>query len=144
MELSGMSGGKALRFVKLEESRRIRKERGLEPPDEARRLEDGALERARFSGQQHWIEEATERALKESRERERQAREQLAALEAGASVAPDGRRIYRTADGRRAFFEDGSEAAQEQMDAVVWRPGRADLGGVSAGAGRGGRRNAGG
>lgn len=68
------------------------------------------------------LDRASLEALREADRRVRENEERLRRIRETATVTPDGRRIYRTEDGMRAYYEDGIEATAREMDAVQWEP----------------------
>lgn len=68
---------------------------------------------------------AAARALEEVRQRELAAQARLDEIRRTATRTEDGRTVYRTADGTRAFDEDGNELTPEDMAGIEWADGAA-------------------
>src|SRR5262245_41845478 len=77
----------------------------------------------RVSGRMKDLERRSREALKAAEERMKQSQERLENIQDRASMTADGRRIYRSADGKRAFYEDGTEATSAEMASVQWKNG---------------------
>jgi hypothetical protein len=69
------------------------------------------------------LDRASARAMIEADRRVQETERALEELRRRAALDEHGRRVYRTADGKRAFREDGTELTQQQMDAVDWKGG---------------------
>ncbi len=67
------------------------------------------------------LDRLSREALEEADLRVKRAKERLDDVHARANVTADGRRIYRTADGKRAFYENGVEATADEIAAVTWK-----------------------
>lgn len=66
---------------------------------------------------------ATVEALQENEEALARVREELRILREKAFVLPDGRKVFKTEDGKRIFDESGTEVKNVDADAIEdWRP----------------------
>ena len=123
LELSGISG-RTPRFLTREQIERIREEAGT--------VSHGTLrERAfreyvefcdRVQRQIHAVNRAITRALLKSQQRLDEAREALDDIRRRATIDDKGRKVYRTADGTKAFTDDGQQLTPEEMASVQWDP----------------------
>ena len=124
LELSGFTRGHIPRFLRPEQIERIRRAAGLS-------VRASLAERGRryielmetLSQRLASIDRALERAMKRSRQRLQETRAALEEIRARASVTEDGRRVYRTEDRRRAFYDDGTELTREEISKIRWRDG---------------------
>jgi hypothetical protein len=123
LELSGISG-KTPRFLTREQIERIREEAGSVSHETVR-------ERAfreymefcdRIQRQLYAVNRAITRALVKSQQRLEEAREALEDIRRRATVDEKGRKVYRTADGTRAFTDDGQQLTSEEMASIQWDP----------------------
>jgi hypothetical protein len=123
LELSGISG-KTPRFLTQAQIERIREEAGSVSHETLR-------ERAfreymefcdRIQRQIDAVNRAITRALVKSAQRLEEAREALEDIRRRATVDEKGRKVYRTADGTRAFTDDGEELTPEQITSIKWDP----------------------
>jgi len=123
MELSGISG-KTPRFLTREQIERIREEAGTVSHETLR--ERAFREYLEFCDkiqrQIHAVNRAITRALIKSSQRLEEAREALEDIRRRATVDEKGRKVYRTADGTRAFTDDGQELTPAEMAKVEWNP----------------------
>ncbi len=123
-ELSGRETGRARRFVRREDT------------DLARAFKEAdAIEFLYFIGMTlgqritrlhtrlDILNDVTAEALQEAQKQVREAAKRLNDLESAASTDRLGRRVYRTADGRTAFYEDETELSPQERDQIEWRPG---------------------
>jgi hypothetical protein len=62
-------------------------------------------------------------ALQEAEARRQEAEDVIDGMKRNASLDREGRRAYRSADGRRAFYEDGRELTPAQLAEVNWKGG---------------------
>ena len=105
-----------LRRVREREDKREKKAE----TDERHAIEEQTVQ---FSRRLAEAEEATARALEAARARETEAARQLQQVRDRADMTADGRRFYRTEDGRAAYFEDGQRLTQDQLAAGTARAG---------------------
>ncbi len=124
LELSGFTCGRIPRFLRPEQIERIRRAAGLSATtglsDRGRRyIELMETVSQRLAS----IDREIGRALKRSRQRLQETQAVLEEIRARASVSEDGRRAYRTADRRRAFYDDGAQLTREEISKVHWRDG---------------------
>jgi hypothetical protein len=123
-ELSGFTAGRIPRFLRPEQIERIRQAAGLSAgtslSERGRRyielMED-------LSRRLAAINRALDRAMERSRQRLQETRAVLDDIRARASLSEDGRRVYRTEDRQRAFYDDGTELTREEIAKVHWRDG---------------------
>jgi hypothetical protein len=125
LELSGFTRGGIARFLRPEQIERIRRERGLSAADTgpSHRERRYAELMADITRRLAVINRALDRAMERARKRLQETRAVLDDIRARASVSEDGRRVYRTDDRRRAFYDDGTELTREEIAKVHWRDG---------------------
>jgi hypothetical protein len=125
-ELSGITGDVIPRFLTPQKIREIRAAAGLAPgaetPSEREWRHYREMTEA-LNRQMTHINQAIDRALERSEKRVTAARDALEEVRQGASIDRQGRQVYRTADGMRAYTDDGQEMTPEQTAAVEWRAG---------------------
>lgn len=68
---------------------------------------------------------AAAEAHKAAQKREREAQEYLDQIRRAATQTKDGRTVYRTADGTKAFDDNGNELTPEEIKGIDWKPGAA-------------------
>ncbi len=123
LELSGISG-KTPRFLTQAQIERIREEAGTVSHETLR--ERAFREYVEFCDrvqrQIHAVNRAIKRALLKSGQRLEEAREALEDIRRRATVDEKGRKVYRTADGTRAFTDDGEQLTPEDMAKIKWDP----------------------
>jgi len=117
-ENAGRDTGKQLRFTPPESS-----PQGLAARRDKDRLfwnaqAELSLRIARLRERLDELDRAAERALRRADERLRETQEQLDRARANAATDEHGNRVYFTRDGKRAFYEDGSELTAQQRAAI--------------------------
>jgi len=123
LELSGISG-KTPRFLTREQIERIREEAGSVSHETLREhaLREYVEFCDRVQRQIHAVNRAITRALLKSQQRLEEAREALEDIRRRATVDEKGRKVYRTADGTKAFTDDGQQLTPEEMASIKWDP----------------------
>jgi hypothetical protein len=123
-EISGFTAGRIPRFLRPEQIERIRRAAGLSAgtslSDRGRRYIELMADLSRRLAA---INRALDRAMERSRQRMQETKVVLDDIRARASLSSDGRRVYRTEDRQRAFYDDGTELTREEIAKVQWRDG---------------------
>jgi hypothetical protein len=81
-----------------------------------------AEEQARTLARITEAEIACAEALQDARKREQEARQEIERIREKATRTDDGRLVYRTADGSKAYDDDGNELTPEEMTGIEWNP----------------------
>lgn len=123
-EIAGRETGRQRRFVPL----------GQGPDGErARRARDDEIDLFRnaafalglrlqqFSERVGELDRASLKALRAAEQRLRDSEERLADVRARAVRDDQGRLVYKTADGRQGFYDDGHEMSAEAIGRAHWR-----------------------
>jgi hypothetical protein len=81
-----------------------------------------AEEQARTLARITEAEIACEQAMIAARKREQEAQAEIERIRGRATRTDDGRIVYLTADGSKAFDDDGNELTPEEMTGIDWNP----------------------
>jgi hypothetical protein len=81
-----------------------------------------AEEQARTLARITEAEIACEQAMIDARKREQEAQQEIDRIRDRATRTDDGRIVYLTADGSKAFDDDGNELTPEEMKGIDWNP----------------------
>ena len=123
LELSGISG-RTPQFLTQEQIEHIREEAGRVSHETI--AEKAWRQYLEFCGQVqrqlYAVNRAIEKALVKSERRVQAAQEALDDIRRRAMVDEKGRRVYRTADGTKAFTDDGQQLTSEEMASIQWDP----------------------
>lgn len=119
-ENAGRSVGKMRRFTSPSDSPEFREQQRR--ADDWYLLETLTYEQRirRLRDRLDELDRASLEALREAERRVERTERALRELQDRAAVDPQGRRMYRTADGRTAFYEDETEVTREIQDATDW------------------------
>lgn len=119
-ESAGRSNGKMRRFLPKNETPEALERRRKDE----RSFLDAITLRERTEALQHRLADLDRRsliALAAAEHRARLAREQLDRIREAANRDRHGMRVYKTEDGLRAFYEDGTALTPTEMADVQWR-----------------------
>jgi hypothetical protein len=123
-EISGFTGGRISRFLRQDDIERIRDDRGMGASGSQADFWQRYMEAtADVTRQLARTDRAIERALEKSQARVHAAQEALQDIRARATVAEDGRLVYRTQDQQHAYADNGDELSANEMAKVEWRAG---------------------
>lgn len=117
-EVNDRANGKTRRFTREEDSTRAVASRRERSWTETVRL---TLEIAQFRQELDELDRASAKALEDAERREREARQRLELARDRATCDPQGRHVYRTADGHTAFYDDASEVGRDEFGRIQWR-----------------------
>lgn len=120
-ESSGLDRGKRLRFLSEDQTPKGR---------EVRRQERGRFQtftltmqqRLQFQTRIDELDRASLEALREAERRVEQAQKHLDEIQNAATVDDRGRRVYRTQDGTRGYYEDETQVPDAEFAKIKWRP----------------------
>lgn len=125
-ELAGNDTGRMRRFLPADHAPLARQSR------EGRRYQDSlvlsefqAQIQEDFRRRLDGLERSSRDALRRAEEHHEQMEASLRGIRENAAVDATGRRVYRTAHGATAFYEDGSQLTAEALAGITWKTGGA-------------------
>lgn len=125
-ESSGRDRGKRLRFLSEDQTPKGRDARQQERRQQQDRLQTFTLTMQQRVQQLQTrldqLDRASLEALREADRRAEQAQKRLEEIQNAATADDQGRRVYRTEDGRTAYYHNGDELTREAQQRVNWKP----------------------
>jgi hypothetical protein len=122
-EIAGNETGRMRRFLREDQTPQAAQLREQERERRARTALVTQIQLQQFSARLEELDRASLGALRASERQARDAGERLDRLRESANRDEHGQRVYRTEDGRAAYYDDGTQLRRNEMDRVDWKAG---------------------